>query len=703
VPHVYGTSDEAVFRGFGRAQAQAHGDLVLRLYGQARGRAAEYWGEEHVPSDRWVRTVDVPGLAERWLAEQSPEFRGYLEAFAGGFNAYALEHPEAFDEALRPVLPVEPVDVLAHSIRAIQYTFVSNAGAVRMAQRVVAQRVADRGVGGRMGALRLSSQARASEIGSNAWAVGPSRSASGNAMLLVNPHLPWGDIFTWFEAHLVAPGLDVTGATLVGIPVIAVGFNDRLGWTHTVNTYDGADLYVVEATGDGESYLFDGEERPFDVRTEVLRVRTEAGYRVEEMTVRNTVHGPVLAREGDRAVALRVAGLDASGVEEQWWEMGRARSLEAFEAQLRRLQIPMFNVVYADADGHILYLFNGRVPRRSRGDFGYWAGPVAGDSSTTLWTDVLPYDSLPRLLDPSNGWIQNANDPPWTATVPQLLDPAGFPEYVAPSFMGFRPQRSAGLLMDDASITYEEMIAYKHSTRMLLADRILDDLLPGALESADPDVVRGARVLESWDRTADAESRGGVLFEAWVRRWWSAAGGGSGAFAQPWDPERPVATPDGIASLEQALDALGSATRAVEEAHGAADVPWGEVHRLRVGARFPGDETVPSGAAAPDLPANGSGGDPFGVFRVVGYDQEAEDGTRTATSGDSYVAAVEFTPEGLRARTLLTYGNWSRPGSSHRGDQLELFSRKELRPAWRSREEVEANTERREEVPGPGG
>jgi acyl-homoserine-lactone acylase len=665
VPHVYGTTDEAVFRGQGWAQMASHGDLVLRLYGQARGRAAEYWGEAYLDSDRWVRRMGVPGRGSTWLEAQSPAFRRNLEAFARGMNEYAEAHPDLLDDELERVLPVTATDVLAHGNRAIHFTFVTGEPVVRQARAALSRRTA-------LGPRAVRPEVRAYEIGSNAWAVGASRSASGNAMLVQNPHLPWGDLYLFWESHLVGPGTDVYGVTLVGVPGVAIGFNDALGWTHTVNTYDGADLFKVAREGD--AYRFGDEVRPFETREEIILVRQDDGSMDEEsLTIRSTVHGPVVAEDDEAAVALRVSGLDHGESAEEWWEMGRATDLAGFEKALRRLENPMFNVVYADRDRHIFYLFNGRVPVRSTGDVEFWQGVVDGSDPATLWSEILPYEALPRFTDPSVGWIQNANDPPWTTTLPRTLRRADFPPYLAPSFMHFRAQRSALMLMADSSITLDELVAYKHSTRMAAADRLLDDLIPAVRASNDEDARRAADVLEAWDRTADADSRGGVLFLAWLEPF--ARGNG---WATRWDESRPVETPDGLADPDEAVALLGRVARAVEERWGGLAVRWGDVHRARVGGH--------------EVEASGAPGDPGGVFRVAAYREDSE-GRRWVSHGDTWYAALEFTPSGVNARVLLAYGNSSQEGSPHRGDQLELYGRKKMRTPWRTRAEIEANLE----------
>jgi acyl-homoserine-lactone acylase len=126
IPHIYGKDAQSAFQAFGWAQMQSHGDLLLRLYGQARGRAAEYWGDKYLESDRWVQTMEVPERARSWYTSQSPTFRSYLNAFAAGINAYAREHGELIDNEVEVVLPVKAEDVLAHLHRVLHFTFLVN-------------------------------------------------------------------------------------------------------------------------------------------------------------------------------------------------------------------------------------------------------------------------------------------------------------------------------------------------------------------------------------------------------------------------------------------------------------------------------------------------------------------------------------------------------------------------------------------------
>ncbi len=623
----------------------SHGDLILELYAQARGKAAEYWGEDYLDSDRNMRRMGVPARAQEWLVAQSDEMKQYIQAFVDGMNAYADSNADKISDKAKAALPVLITDPLAHTQQAIHMTFIAG-GTANAAERWEKQR------------------------GSNAWAIAPSRSASGNSLLLANPHLPWFGLFLFYEAQLTAPGVNVYGASLIGMPIPGIAFNDHLGWSHTVNTYDGADHFELALSGDG--YLFDGAKKDFETEKQVIKIKQgNGGFQEEELTIRRSVHGPVVSEKDGKALAVRVAGLDQTDMFAQYWDMMRATNFDEFMAAQSRLQMPMFNTIYADRDGHIMMLHGGRVPKRANGDWSYWQGVVPGDKSETLWTETHAFDELPKVVDPPHGWVQNANDPPWTNTFPQLLDPEEFPAYMSPRGMSFRPQRSARMIAEDENVTFDELRDYKLDSRMELADRILDDLFAAVEEHGDDLAKEAAQVLKNWDRQANAESKGAALFAAW------AFDMGFGMFAQKWDADRPRETPDGLKDEKIAAEKLSAAAEKIKNDYGAIDVAWGEVYRLRY--------------AGKDLPANGASG-ALGVFRVVGYRQDKSDKKFAAGGGDSYVALIEFS-DPVRAEVLTSYGNSTQPHSKHRGDQLELFSQKKFRKALRTRAEIEAHLE----------
>ena len=648
IPHIYAQNPDDLFYAYGWAQAHAHGDLLLRLYGQARGRGAEYWGENFLNSDKWMWTNGVPARAKQWADEQINPNKSMLESYIVGVNDYVAKHPENISDDFEVVLPITMEDLMGHALRVLHYTFVISPDD-----------------------LQEDAKSWSDQKGSNAWAVSPSRSVSGHAMLVANPHLYWGDLFTWFEVHLNLPDANIYGASLVGSPALGIMFNEHLGWTHTVNTHDGADLYELTLADGG--YDYDGVIRPFAVDSIELHIKEGDSSRTEILVVKRSIHGPVVKEDEKHALALRVAALDASQIFTERWNMALTTNLEEFEASLQDLQTPMFTVMYADKSGNILHLFGGQTPQRPAGDYD-WSGVVPGNTSATLWNDHHPYEDLPRVLNPESGWLQNANDPPWTTTFPEEIDADDYPSYMSPRKMGFRAQRSARMLNEDDSISYDELVEYKFSTHMELADRLLDDLLDAASTARDKEIKDAVHVLKRWDRTTDNASRGSVLFKTWVDDM-----NFPDDFALQWHERSPMQRPDGLKNRDMAVHKLFGAAKEVKEKYGRLDVFWGAVFRLQRDSL--------------DLPANGAPGDPYGVFRTS-YFYPGKDNKQFIVAGDTYVSVVEF-GDSIRANGVLGYGNFSQPGSPHRTDQLQLYSDKKLRPILFYQHDVEKNIVKR--------
>lgn len=675
VPHIYAESANSVAYAFGRAQMQMHGELLIRLYAQARGRGAEHYGEvfqagEPFPThmlevDKLVRTMDFPRRAQQWTAAQSPRMRAYLEAFVTGLNEQAAAQTLSPDA--KSVLPLRVDDVMGHTLRML-FTYLSGATTTGAANCSTIY------PSGELTALNLIG-------GSNGWALGPTKSAQGKAMLLANPHLLWGGSHTWFEAHFSGPQYDVYGATQVGLPVMRLGFNQRLGWVHTVNTQDGCDLYELKV--DGDQYLLDGQWTRFEQRVEEIKVRADDGsLESRYIRPRRSLHGTVFESNG-KSYALRVVGvaqLETPGVLEQWWDMAQAADFAAFQAVVQKQQNPFHNIIYADAAGNIWGVFAGMTPVRAEGDAAFWAAPVDGTRSALIWQRAHAISEMPQVSNPASGWVQNSNSVPWFMSKP-ALDPARFPAYVSPRMTPLlREQRGIQLIEQTPKFTLDDLLTAKHDTRSLLADRVLPDLIAAARASSEPGALRAARTLERWDRRTDANSRGAFLFSNWV----DAMGGAHALdYGLPGSFEKPYASPQGLGSFELAVGTLSGLVSELDKLGVPLGTAYGEVYRFRRG----------SGATMLDFPANG-GGENLGGFRSIDYVEE-EDGAQKAVFGDSFVALVEFGAS-VRAKVINTYGNSSDPANRAYGSQLELASRKAMRDALLTRPAVEAALARRE-------
>ncbi len=644
VPHVYADNVEDLFYAQGWAQMHNHANLILDLYGSSRGKGAEYWGKDKLQNDLLIRTLGFDKLADEWEAKQESEIKSMYTSFVNGMNAYAQAHPESIEEKNKVVLPLTTKDVNMHGMYIVFTLFIG---------------------GGELGRIQ-----QWPDMGSNTFAVGPKRSASGKAMLVQNPHLPWWREFLFFESHLNLKGKSMYGATLVGFPGIAIGFNDNLGWSHTDNTIDNADTYELELKDGG--YLLDGARKEFEASSEIIKVKREDGTLIDStFTVKRTVHGPVVNSSKDKVLALRMVGMDRPNMFLQWWRMINSTTFDEFESALKMAQIPFWNVMYADKKGDIFYLFNGLVPKRSSGDWDYWDRIIPGGMSADIWTEVHSYADLPKLKNPATGWLQNSNDPPWTSTIPTILNPKDFPAYMAPQYMSFRLQRSARMLMDDESITHQELVDYKLSTHLEFADRILDDLFEAVDQSKSVKAKEAKAVLEKWDREANVDSKGTVLFYSWANRFNVFQ---NTNYTTRWDMKNPITTPDGISDPARAVQLLEAAADEMQKKFGRLDLPWGDYYRIKYNDK--------------DLPGNGIDGS-VGVVRVA-WPADADDTHMYIGGGDSWVGVIEF-GDRVNAKVLLSYGNATQKDSPHFGDQLELFSKKQLRDAWFTRESVDTH------------
>ncbi len=648
VPHIFAGTNQEMYHAYGWAQMHNHANLILKLYGQSRGRGAEYWGQEYLETDKRILLFRIPEHAADNYHLQHEPYKSYLDAFVKGVNDYADANPELIGEEFLQVLPVTGTDVMAHVLRVICLEFVAWDDFNTIGRRLAP--------------------------GSNAIAIAPSRSASGNAMLVTNPHLAWSDMHIWFEAHLASPGFNAYGITLVGAPTLSMAFNENLGWAFTVNPMDGADTYELVLRRKG--YRLDNRVRQFDSRHKTIRVKQPDGSHQNILTeFKYSEHGPITGEKDGKAYALKLVGLTNYRIFEQYHRMSAASNLSEFEEAMRLLQNPMFNIIYADRDGNILYLFNGNIPVRPEGDYAFWKGVIDGTKSRYLWETIHEYDDLPKLINPPSGFIQNCNDGPWISTYPPLLDPSDFPPYMASHSMTLRPQRALNLIRKDPSISFEKLIEYKMDPGMEAADRFLDDLLIAVEQFPDPVAAEAALVLKNWDRKTNAGSRGAIIFTRWFDLM------GSSGFDTHWDPRDPVNTPRGLKDPEKSVAFLGRAANEIRQKYGSLDITWGSIHRLRLNDI--------------DLPASGGGGK-YGILHTMEYMDDYDEKKRVVF-GETYIAVTEF-GETVRAMVLLGYGNATQPGSRHAGDQLEFLSAGKLRPALLTRREIMENLEKKESV-----
>jgi acyl-homoserine lactone acylase PvdQ len=249
VPHILGKTEEAAYFGQGYASAEDHCLVMARLYLKGRAEEAAHFGPAFAEGDFLVKQVRIWEVAKQYFPTLPPWVQRNLDAYALGYNRYVHKHRAELPDWVKPVTGV---DILAHGRRVVILDFTMDRGILRQLQQLNPKPVA----------VSVSDEEEQPR-GSNMWAINKDRSASGKAILLGNPHLPWEGQFIFYESHLTVPGkLNLMGCSTVGSPGITIGFNDHLGWSHTVNLHDSDDVYDLTVTKDGNHYLYEGRPLP---------------------------------------------------------------------------------------------------------------------------------------------------------------------------------------------------------------------------------------------------------------------------------------------------------------------------------------------------------------------------------------------------------------------------------------------------------
>jgi acyl-homoserine-lactone acylase len=671
IPHILASTEEAAAFGFGYAQAEDHAAEIGRRYIRARGEAAQTFGAAGIENDLDMAQFDNLAEARRGLADLSPLFRRVIAAYAAGVNRYVAGNRARLPEWMPEITAA---DVLANSRASAVNTLAGPTLPRQLRQKYEGESVTDgddeRGLW-------------TDRPGSNAFALAGSRTTTGKPILLGNPHLAWASLY--WEAHVRVPGkIDFYGSTLVGIPVLRAGFNDRLGFVTTNNAPDLVDVFALQLDQKNAGhYIFDGRSYPLQKRDVSITVRNDDGtFRTETRTFLTSHLGPVIHRNATRAFIVKSTALEANRYFEGFYMMSRTRSLRDWLRVARQNMVPTSNFTYADADGNILYLWNGRVPKRVDGrDYRL---DVDASGSRDIWTRLHDVNDLPRLLNPPGGYIQNANNPPQYVSLRDPIDMRPFPSYFERGPLALRPQLALEMLDGQSRFSVADVIRVKYSPRMLLADRVKSQLVRAVRSSASAsdDARAGAEVLRAWDNTVSAASRGGVLFQQF---WDGYAEEVRQPFANPWSDGSPVSTPEGLSNPAVAIRHLERAVRATRSEFGSERVAWGEANRFRFGAV--------------DLPGDGASGT-YGCFRVLRFDRLAGSTPRVAGNvadgeplvgfGDAWVLLVDFSGP-VTGWSVLAYGQTSNLESPHSRDQITVFAERRLRRAWYTEAEIKGN------------
>ncbi len=479
-------------------------DSLRRL---AAGELAEIAGKAVLPLDIRSRQLRMRWLAERWAASLPAEQRAQLAAYARGVNHFLERNlqrlPPEFTLLGYAPRPWRITDTLLCALemnRTLSGNWEHDLLKLRMAK------TGDRGLVEQLFPPRLGTEPLP---GSNAWVVAGSRTATGRPILANDPHLPWTQPATWHLVHLRAPGLDVAGAALPGIPGVVIGHNDRIAWGITALQFDNMDLYFEKLDARTGRYEHAGRLLQAERVTERIPVK---GERPAEISFWVTRHGPVIAEEDGRPLALAWSAAATDSAEFPVIDWNRARNWAEFRDALRRLPGPNINVLYADADGNTGWQVAGRLPVREGFD---GSEPADGASGKFDWAGFVPFEKMPSWFNPNSGLLVSANHNPFPENTPYTV--SGF--FSAP----YRAIQIQSLLEKKRKLSPADMLAIQQDVYSAVHHHLARAAVEAVKRRGETGeaALAGARLLEGWDgqmRASDAAPLVAHLLFQHVRR-----------------------------------------------------------------------------------------------------------------------------------------------------------------------------------------
>jgi len=752
IPHITANDFASLGFGEGYVAAQDHVCNIADAIVVARGERAKYHGagekDKHLLSDIAIRALEIPTRAKQEFAAQAKEDQEWITGYTAGYNRYIREvggdNISSWCNGAEWVREISPEDLFAR-FQVLAQTGPRMAGMIAEAAPPTADEIADQDFSVTKEKMAILAESiedlRTPYLGSNGWAIGKDRTENGRGMLLGNPHYPWTGTNRFWEKHLIIPGkMNVYGVSLIGIPGVAIGFNDSVGWTHTVSNSERVVFYRLDLVpGDPTRYFYDGEPREMTAKTIKIPVKGENGEeQIEQHTVWFSHYGPMVSLPDapwtdKTAISMRDANFPNQSLFAQWKAMGLAANMDDFKQAHRKWNaMPWVNTMATSRDGRAVYIDGSNVGRLSEEAIALWRERAESDSLTRTFhqelglilldgsdsrfewqahpeariAGVVPFIEQPQ--QDRTDYIFNANDSHWLTNVAEPLtgfSPLFGPEATARSL---RTRMNASLLGDvsptgpageDGKFSLQELQQALLSNRSLTAELLLDDLLAACTAKTSVqvgeqvvDLMDACTALKGYDKHLDLNSEGAVLFREWITQYKSSEYFEAGElFAVPFDPMDPVNTPRKLADEDVALQKLAEAVLVMGRAGLDLNIALGDV---QFGYR--GTEKI----------AVHGGGSAEGIANVIGqwhYDAMAKqtwgnqvEGSKLLTDkgypithGTSFLLSLSYTDDGPIAEAFLTYGESGDPASEHYTDQTKLFARKQWRPVLFKTEDID--------------
>lgn len=676
IPHVYGKSDgDAVF-GLLYAQCEDDFKRVELNYIEKLGRLSEINGEKDLFNDLQIRLLIDTAEAKADYAKLQPSFKKLLDAYAAGINYYIYKNPK-----VKPALLTrfKPWFALLWTDGSI--------GAINTADLTIAE--LKKFYTGDYSPTAYVPIIKDQQSGSNGFAFAPSITESGNAILYINPHTTF-----YFRPEVQMQseeGLNAYGAVTWGQFFVYQGFNEYLGWMHTSNNVDIADMYAekITKTDKGLFYEYDKKKYPVIQKKMTFKYLDGGSLKSRTFTTYFTNKGPIMAIRDGKWISLKSKNRNTASLVQSWVRT-KAKSFEDYQKAMDLKANASNNTVYADAKGNIAYWHGNFIPIR---DTKYdWSEVVDGSTSATAWKGLHEVKDMVHVYNPINGWLQNCNSTPFSSAGKNSPIKANYPTYMAPDGENFRGVAANRLFANSVKYNLDKVIATGYD-RYLPAFEVLVPALLRVYErlpQSDPlikELEAPIALLKNWDYRSDENSEATTLAFEWAQKLNPII---QKVYINPGEKDQVENTKDFAASARpnDLLDPLKATTADLTKRFGKWQIAWGEINRYQ---RLTGAMNEKYDDALQSLPV-GFGSAMWGQLSSY-RSNPFKTNKRYGFSGNSFVCAVEFGPR-IKAKSILAGGNSGDPTSKHFTDQALMYSKGEFKDVLFYKEDVLKNAER---------
>ncbi|MEO5997893.1 MAG: penicillin acylase family protein [Chitinophagaceae bacterium] len=655
VPHIYGKTDADAVFGLMYTQCEDNFKGIERNYLYQLGRQAEADGESLMYEDIQLQLIaDSADAIKEYHTSPAP-FKKLLEAFADGINYYLYKHPE-----VKPLVihRFEPWFALMFTDGSVSAT---NTGGIDLNET---KQFYDAGPEKRGTSFYRPVQQEEKETGSNGFALSASKTATGNTMLYINPHVPF---YFRSEVQMVSEeGLNAYGAVTWGQFFIYQGFNAHCGWMHTSSNADVADLYEEKVSRKGNQwyYEYNGTQKP--VITKKISIRYLQGDKRVQRNITGylTHHGPVLASRNDKWLSLKANNRSYNALLESWM-ITKANTFAEYKKAMDLLSNTSNNTVYADDQGNIAFWYGNFMPRRDpKFD---WTLPVDGSTAATEWKGVHTLDEIVHVYNPATGWIQNCNANPFASSGNASPNKTNYPFYMAPDGQNFRSVRAIQLFNNpDKLINLDDLISKGYDHYLAIFDVLLPSLFNAYEQTSDSvkqQLLEPIQLLQKWDKKSTANSIATSLAVEWGTRMLTGMAIVLNSEQATYQTER-VNTMLKNTLPQQQLLYLSETITNLKSRFGTWKMPWGDMNRYQRSKNGIFHDDQPSLPVAQTASTFGQ------LPSFVSSTQNTK--KRYGYSGNSFIAAVEFGPK-VKAKTIITGGQSFDPVSKHFSDQAAMF------------------------------